>query len=73
MPSAADASIRQLGPQTAYDRAYAFWWGTLSLTTTQPGPWHAQLVFYGESGELGSVDLRFRRPGERVSFVRAKS
>lgn len=65
------ATVKQLGPQTAYDRRNPLWWGTLTFTTTQPGPWHAHIVFYGRSGVLGSTDLRFKAPGERLSFVPA--
>ena len=65
--------VRQLGEQTAYDREHAPWWGTFMTTTAQPGPWHAHIVFYGQAGRLGSVELRFQSPGERVSFVGATS
>jgi hypothetical protein len=60
------AVVRPLGPQTVYTRATAGWWGTFLASTSQPGPWHAQVVFYGANGRLGTADVSMLTPGERL-------
>jgi len=62
--------IRPFGPQTAYVRAHSSWWGTLLMTTSQPGLWDAQIVFYGVHGSIASVDVRFAHAGARLVYVR---
>jgi hypothetical protein len=58
--------VRPLGPQPAYSSATPGWWGTFEQSTSQPGPWHARVVFYGAHGRLGTADVRFAHPGERL-------
>jgi hypothetical protein len=64
------AVVRPLGPQLVYTRATAGWWGTFEASTSQPGPWHAQVVFFGENGRLGAVDVSLTDPGERLVLAR---
>ena len=61
--------VRPFGAQTVYTRRSEGWWGTFVDTTAQPGSWHAQVVFYGDRGPLGSLDVRFTRAGERLAVA----
>jgi hypothetical protein len=58
--------VRRLGPQTAYTDATPGWWGTFEASTWQPGPWRAQVRFYGARGLLGVADVHFAHPDERI-------
>ncbi|MDQ2984248.1 MAG: hypothetical protein M3R70_10050 [Actinomycetota bacterium] len=61
----APAVRRPFGPQTVYERAPLSWWGTFVDSTSQPGRWHAHVVFYGAHGQLAALDVRFKHAGER--------
>jgi hypothetical protein len=61
--------VRPAAPQLAYDRATPSWWGVLELSTGQPVPWDATVVFYGTHGRLGSLRIRLAHAGERLFAV----